>query len=174
MTPNYKADWAVENKELEELLKQRERLDLEIAKKRFRIAALVMLSEDNEELDQVVGMTLGGLTDACRTAFMGSYPKALSPTEVKVQLKALGFPVEHYKNAMAAIHTVISRLFDAREIVPVKTATDETGYQWRLRTPHNLVPMNTDGTTYRKIGVDPQANSAYSSGMRGKEKPPKK
>ncbi len=173
MTSDYKADWEVENKELEELLKQRERLDLEIAKKRFRIAALVMLSDDNEELDQVVGMTLGGLTDACRTAFMGAYPQALSPIDVKARLKALGFPVESYKNIMAAIHTVISRLFDAREIVPAKTEEKETGYQWRLKMPHNFVPLNTPGTSYQKIGVDPKRNAAYESGMRGSEKPKK-
>jgi hypothetical protein len=149
MTSNYKADWAAENKELEELLKQRERLDLEIAKKRFRIAALVMLSEDNEELDQVVGMTLGGLTDACRTAFMGAYPQPLTPVGVKERLRALGFPVDSYKNAMAAIHTVISRLFDAREIIPVKTDKDETAYQWRRLSLGEKIAQGTQGTRHQ-------------------------
>jgi len=131
MISDYKTDLTKANEELANLLRQREHLEIEIAKKRYRIAALMVLANENEEIDQVIGMTLGGLTDACRTAFKSAYPEILTPVAVKERLDYLGFPIKHYKNALAAIHTVISRLFDAREIVPAKTESGETGFFWR-------------------------------------------
>jgi len=138
---NYKDDLNASRAELVTLLGQREHLEIQIAKKRHQIAALLALSEENEEVGQEIGMSLGGLTDAVLTAFRSAFPNPLTPVGVKDRLLNLGFPVEHYRNAMAAIHTVISRLFDARKIVPVKTAIGEIAYAYRSLTPGEAKKM---------------------------------
>jgi hypothetical protein len=147
MTSDYKADLEQANSELATLLNDRERLEIEIAKKRYRIAALMALTEQNEEIDQVVGMDLGGLTDACRTAFKSEHPKALTPTRVKERISQLGFPTSSYRNVMAAIHTVISRLFDARQIVPVETKDGETAYRWHRLSFGDRIGMRPNRET---------------------------
>lgn len=113
---------------LAQLLNDRERLNIDIAKWQFRVAALMMLTEDEEEVSQEIGMTLGGLTDAVLTAFRSAFPSAMTPIEAKERLLRLGFPIDHYKNPMAGMHTVISRLYDARKIAPKRTEKGETGF----------------------------------------------
>jgi len=140
---NYKADFDIANLELAELLDDRERLDIRIAKKRYRVAALLALSEGSEEVDARLGAALGGLTDAVITAFRSAHPKALTPIDVRLRLKSLGFPVEHYKNALAAIHTVVSRLFDARRIVAAKTEWGETGFKYQPKFGDPPVTLDT-------------------------------
>ena len=108
------------------MLFQREELEIRIAKQRERIAALTVLAEQDEEVDQVVGMTLGGLTDACRTAYRGVFPESLTAMGVRDKLVQLGFPIDCYKNAMAAIHTVLGRLEANGEI----KSTEHGSYQW--------------------------------------------
>jgi hypothetical protein len=127
VTRDYKTDLTEANAKLAQLLNDRERLNIEIAKLQFRVAALMTLTED-EEVDQKVGMTLGGLTDAVLTAFRSIFPSAMTPIEAKERLRRLGFPIDHYKNPMAAMHTVISRLYDARKIAPKRTDKGETGF----------------------------------------------
>jgi predicted RNA-binding protein YlqC (UPF0109 family) len=130
MESNYQTDLDKAHARLRELLDQREQLQITIAKQRLRIAALMSLAEQNEEIDQVVGMTLGGLADACRTALRSAAFDSLTPMQVKDRLAQLGFSVEHYRNVMAAIHTTLKRLADTGEVVSMRRG-DETTYQWR-------------------------------------------
>lgn len=130
MTSDYKADLAEASKKLAQVLNERERLNIEVAKWQFRVAALMMLTE-SEEVTEEIGMTLGGLTDAVLTSFRSIYPGSLTPIEARERLLRLGFPIDHYKNPMAAMHTVIGRLFDARKIVPVKNLKGETAFAYR-------------------------------------------
>jgi hypothetical protein len=131
VTKDYKTELAEASQRLAKLLNDRERLNIEIAKAQFRVAAFMMLT-DSEEVDQEIGMTLGGLTDAILTTFKSAFPNALTPVEAKNRLMRLGFPIEHYKNPMAAVHTVISRLFDARKIeAKTKNQAGEVEYAYR-------------------------------------------
>lgn len=130
MSNKYEHELKLANVQLEFLLEGREEIEIEIAKKKQQIAALMTLAEQNEEIDQVVGMTLGGLTEACVAAFRAAFPEPLTPVQVKERLAQLGFPVKHYRNAMAAIHTVVGRLCTGGRIVPVTTLEgEETAYR---------------------------------------------
>ncbi len=163
---NYKADLYVANMELAQLLDEREQVEIEIAKKRYRIAALLALAEENEEIYHEVGVNLGGLTDAVLTAFRSAFPKKLTPVAVKDRLANLGFPIEHYRNAMAAIHTVIGRLADARKIVPAKTETGEAAHTYH--SPRGLTIERFDASSrFRSERFD--ASNRFRSLKRDKE-----
>ncbi len=129
MNSKYKADLDKANFELADLLIQREEIEIDIAKKRYQIAALMALTEQNEEIDQVVGMTLGGLTEAVLAAFRSEAYKPITPVQVKERLTQLGFPVEHYKNVMAAIHTILKRLYESEKIEMVFMSSNENAYR---------------------------------------------
>jgi hypothetical protein len=138
MTRDYEDDLADASKKLAQLLAERERLNIEVARWQFRVAALMMLTASNEadgkmEAVEEIGMTLGGLTDAVVTAFRSAFPSSLTPTEARDRLARLGFPIEHYKNPMAAVHTVINRLSEARKIVAVKNHKGEAAFAYQKR-----------------------------------------
>jgi hypothetical protein len=141
---NYNADLYQENLELARLLNERERIDVEIAKKRLRIAALLTLT-DGEEGDQKVGMQLGGVTEAVLTAFRSASPKPITAVEVRDRLEKLGFPIKDYRNGLAVIHTVISRLYDARKIAPQKNEKGETAFAYVLRPQERFNLSHTKG-----------------------------
>jgi hypothetical protein len=110
MSREYKAELERERKGLAKLLREREALATKIAKQQTRVAALAALCEASEEIDDMTEMDLGGLTNACRTAFRAAGNKGLMPTEVRNALERLRFPTQTHKNILASIHTVIRRL----------------------------------------------------------------
>jgi hypothetical protein len=116
MSRRYRAELGRERKALAELLREREELATKIAKQRTRVAALAALCEASEEIDDMTEMDLGGLTNACRTAFRAAGNRGLMPTEVRGALERLRFPTNTHKNILASIHTVIRRLEQAGEI----------------------------------------------------------
>src|SRR5260370_5455421 len=117
MPRTYKAELEQERKVLGELLREREELETKIAKQQTRVAALAALSEQSEEVDDMAEMELGGLTNACRTAFRAAGNRGLMPTEVRGALEQLRFPTRSHKNILASIHTVIRRFEQAVEIL---------------------------------------------------------
>lgn len=112
----YKAELEQERKVLGTLLREREEIETRIAKQQTRVAALAALSEQSEEVDAMAEMELGGLTNACRTAFRAAGNRGLMPTEVRGALEQLRFPTRTRKNMLASIHTVVRRLEQAGEI----------------------------------------------------------
>src|SRR5258708_39180701 len=107
-----KAESAVEEarEELATMFRQREELDIRIAKQQRRLAALVTLIDDSEDTDQLMELSLGGLTDATRTALRTAGPRGLTPAEVTARLSQLYFPVNEYTNFRASLGTVLKRL----------------------------------------------------------------
>lgn len=116
------------------LFKQREEIDVRIAKQQRRLAALVALIDDCEETDQIVELNLGGLTDAIRTALRTAGPRGLTPGETTARLKQLYFPVSGYKNFAASLGTVLKRLVESGEvrkaIHDVYDGRDQSVYAW--------------------------------------------
>jgi hypothetical protein len=110
-----------------------------------------------------------GISDAIRQLLAKS-GAPLSPVEIRDRLDKEGFDINSYASGLTVIHNTLKRLERQKEIGIVKSPNGIKAYP----LPHNLVPINTDGATYRKTGVDPQANAAYTSRMRGKEKPPQR
>jgi hypothetical protein len=112
----------------------REQLEVEIARQQRRIAALTALVNESEEVDELLELNLGGLTDAVRSVFRASERSGLTPVEVRNRLSHLYFPVNEYKNFMATLHTVLIRLEKNKEIrlaiLDRHEGRDESVYQW--------------------------------------------
>jgi hypothetical protein len=121
-------------KELSEMFAFREQLDVGIAKQQRRIAALTALVNESEEVDELLDLNLGGLTEAVRTVFRASDSYGLTPVEVRDRLVRLYFPVNEYKNFMATLHSVLIRLEKNNEIKTAirdrQNGRDESVYQW--------------------------------------------
>jgi hypothetical protein len=117
-----------------ELERERKALATKIAKRQTRVAALAALCEESEELDKMTEMELGGLTNACRTAFRAAGNRGLMPTDVRAALERLRFPIRTHKNILASIHTVIRRLEQGGEIRKaihdIHNGSDKSVYLW--------------------------------------------
>lgn len=80
------------------------------------IDSLAALSENEQyELTPPAGYVPQGLTDEVRT-ILGLTTVHLLPTEIRDALIARGFAASSPRNLLISVHTVISRLFDAREL----------------------------------------------------------
>ena len=136
VTYETKAERAVRlaREELAKMFRQREEIDVRIAKQQRRLAALVTLVDDSRETDQIMELNLGGLTDAIRTALRTAAPRGLTPSETTARLKQLYFPVSDYKNFAASLGTVLKRLVESGEvrkaIHDVYDGRDQSIYEW--------------------------------------------
>jgi len=111
------------------MLKEREELEVAIAKQKKRAAALrelVAVDNDNSPPTDLVD----GITDACRTVFRAA-EKPLLPLQVKTRVEALGFPPQ--SNLLASVHTVIRRLVAANEVEEVnpESGNGPIAYRWK-------------------------------------------
>ena len=94
----------------------KERLEVDIAKQRRKVAAWQELcaTEGDEDVPMSPQMEslldLGGLTEAVKTVLRGSRKKRLNTTEIMNGLRELGFPLDKYKAPMASITTTVNRL----------------------------------------------------------------
>jgi hypothetical protein len=133
MTRRYNAELGQEREVLADLFRQREELAIKIAKQQTRVAALRALTEESE-VEPMTEMDLGGLTNACRTAFRAAGKRGLMPTEVRSSLEQLRFPTRTHKNILSSIHTVIKRLEKGGEIRKamhnLHDRQDKSVYQW--------------------------------------------
>lgn len=119
---------------LADLFKQREELEIRIAKAQRRLAALVTLIDESEESDKLLDLNLGGLTDAIRSALRAAGQRGLTPSEITLRLRQLYFPVGEYKNFRASLTTVLKRLVASGEvrvgIQDLHEGRDQSVYQW--------------------------------------------
>jgi hypothetical protein len=70
-----------------------------------------------------------GLTDACRLVLRGGLP--MTPVEVRDRIQAIGVDLSIYTNELAAIHTVLKRLNEAKEVRLVPQASGKHAYLWQ-------------------------------------------
>jgi hypothetical protein len=120
---------------LTDLLTQREALDIAIAKQQRRVAAFAILADESEESDRVPQPEVKeGLTDAVRDELKAAGPNGLTPKEIRTRLIQLYFPVSEYKNFLASLGTILTRLIESHEvkraIIDTHTGHDESVYQW--------------------------------------------
>jgi len=125
---------SVARDELAQMFAEREALEVEIAKQQRRIAALAELVNEGEEVDELLELNLGGLSDAVRSVFRAASAEGLTPTETRDRLTHLHFPVNEYKNFLASLHVVLKRLETAGEIRKAvhdkHDGRDNSVYQW--------------------------------------------
>lgn len=178
-----------------ELVRQRDEAEVELTKmKQMILSVFALLSEDQQKANQQaiddVKAEGAGIQDAIKTVFSLRSGEWLSASNVREHLADSGFDFRVYKaNPLSSIITTLKRLgdmgyLDVKAGAPGMPHTtlylrNDPARMLKLsdlageKKPYSLVPMNTPGDSYRKIGVDPQRDSAYTSGMRGKEKPKK-
>jgi chromosome segregation ATPase len=136
MTSDYQKDVKQAREELAELLANREQIEIKIARQRRKVAALSELCDETELGDGVsealesLGLQLGGLSDACRTAMRASRKEWMTIVEIQEALKELGFPLDKYKAATASITTTVNRLVSGKEVVVEKRPSGASEYKW--------------------------------------------
>ena len=116
-------------REYEELGRQRQEIDKRLAQLAQTIASL-------NRLGGFTPNVFWGLTDACRVV-LRSAGHPLTPTEVRDRLEAIGLDLSKYTNSLSAIHTVIKRLVEAREVRLVELDSGRFAYEWQ-RPPKSL------------------------------------
>jgi hypothetical protein len=121
-TADYRMALDAAVREYEALTRQRSELD-------GRIAQLAQTIGNLSKLCGLVPTVPWGLTDACRMVLKAAgHP--LTAIEVRAQLEAMGFDLTRYSNELAAIHTILKRLSDSREVRFEPRAWDKPGYVW--------------------------------------------
>jgi hypothetical protein len=117
------------------------RLALEAAAREYEA-----LGQERQRIDQRLGelaQTIGtltrlcgltptvpwGLTDACRTV-LRSAGLAMTPTEVRERLAAIGCDLSSYSNPLASVHTVLKRLNESGELRFITTGHGKVAYIW--------------------------------------------
>jgi hypothetical protein len=120
---DYRAALEAAVREYEELGQQRREIDKRLAQ----------LAQTIGTLNRLCGFTpnvFWGLTDACRVVLRGAgHP--MTPMEVRDRLEAIGFDLSKYSSSLAAIHTVLKRLGEAREVDFVELDSGRFAYQWQ-------------------------------------------
>lgn len=105
----------------------RRALDAALREYERALAERARLDDRLDELQQTIGSLTKlcgytptvpfGLTDACRLA-LRSAGQPMTAVDVRDRLRAIGFDLDRYGNALAAIHTVLKRLAAAGEAAP--------------------------------------------------------
>ena len=115
--------------ELAKLRRERQQLDVKIAKMEQLVGALNTVHADD---DDAVEMT--GITDAIRAVLKNSRV-VLTPTEIRDQLKAAGFDfVDRYgSNLIQSVHVVLKRLVKSDEVMEIEPGrSGDKGYWWTM------------------------------------------
>lgn len=148
---NYKTMLEQSFDDFTRLIKEREELELKIAKlHQFMKATANMLSDEDRvvfiaTVDQLAGDAVG-LTNTVRNALKAAAPNWLTAPDVRDQLLTSGFDFSGYtSNPLASIHAVLKRLKPS----DVETTSIEgvAAYRWVSRFPRS----HTGGARPRKI-----------------------
>ncbi len=103
-----------------------------------RMAQLAQTIGTLNRLCGYVPSVFWGLTDACRVVLKGAgHP--MTPVEVRDRLEAIGFDLSKYASSLAAIHTVLKRLKEAKELRFIELHEGKFAYEWQQPPgPHAL------------------------------------
>lgn len=133
-TDDYQRALEAAVREYEELGQQRREIDTRLAQ----------LAQTIGTLNRLCGFTpnvFWGLTDACRVVLRAAgHP--MTPMEVRDRLEGIGFDLSKYSSSLAAIHTVLKRLSEAREVHFVALESGKFAYEWQA--PANAVAVSDD------------------------------
>lgn len=142
--------WALA--QLREWNERKKEAERQMTKLRSLVLANANMLSDDERAGFVEAVeSYGtGITDSIREVYRQTYPKGLTPTQVRDQLIATGFDLNSQANPMASIHSVIKRLIASDEIESFGDATFG-GYRWKSK---GLAPRR-EGFVYDKSPKPP-------------------
>jgi hypothetical protein len=125
--------------DLENLIRERNRMDMEIAKLRETVRVLSTMVKENEEQIHRRSAILGwaslntpNLTDSVRAVLRGAREQGMTAIETRDKLQSAGFDFSSFSNPLASVHTTLKRLIGHKEAV---YGTDREGkpvYVWAL------------------------------------------
>jgi hypothetical protein len=130
----YKRDLVEARNKLADMLKQRDLLDIEIARLRSDIAALSQLAGES------VSCLLKdmGLTEACREV-LRAVTQDLTPVEARSYLKKMGYDTESYTNLTASIHTTFRRMALSGEAEENISTDGRKAYRLKHKVSHHEI-----------------------------------
>lgn len=157
---DYKRALATAKVDYEKLLKERERIDARLIETRDVILSLSKMCEG--EPDRVVlphdvqaasdprlsKLNIYGLTDAVRIMLQSSIGPTTA-TEIRDRLLFYKYDLSKYSNQMAAIHGVLVRLLQAKDII-LEESDGKTWYRWGVNAPQGFMPMNTAAENWKR------------------------
>ena len=145
-TQQYKLALDAAVREYEELGEKRRDIDKRLAQLAQTIGTL-------NRLCGYVPTVTWGLTDAVRVVLRGA-PHPMTPTEIRDRLEAIGFDLVKYTNSLAAIHTVLKRLNESKEILFVELESGKFACELRPMVRSIGLTAGQLKTRYGK-GLDP-------------------
>jgi hypothetical protein len=136
MATDYQKDLKQAQQELADLLASREQTEIEIARQKRKIAALIELCREDDDFTDSTPLDLGGLTEACTTVLRGARKNWMNIAEIQLALTELGFPIRNYKAPVASISTTVNRLVEDGVVVADKRfGPGATEYKWVGKVP---------------------------------------
>jgi len=159
----YRAALDAAAREYEELSQQRKEIDRRLAQ----------LAQTIGSLNRLCGFTptvFWGLTDACRVVLKGAgHP--MTPLEVRDRLEAMGFDLSKYSSSMAAIHIVLKRLKEARELRFVELDSGKFAYEWRQAPLRGALALNESELADLRRDGDPGNREPRAATAKKRSKP---
>ena len=140
---DYKRALEAAAREYEALGQQRQELDKRLAEVAQTISTL-------SRLCGLVPTVPWGLTDACRVVLRGA-GQPMAPVDVRERLAAIGFGLSKYASNLAAIHTVLKRLYEAGEVRAVAHTVGRQAYVWNHVSTDGLSPAVVDFMRAREL-----------------------
>jgi hypothetical protein len=118
--------------DLSELLKQRERVERKIASIKLAIAGLAAVCGDKTSTADIESFVKEseGLTELCRSV-LKTADGPLTAMEVRQVLKEKGYDFSRFSSPLAAIHTILKRLWEMGEVDRTKK-NQKSAYIWKL------------------------------------------
>jgi hypothetical protein len=109
---------------LERLLRERQQLDVQIAKWEQAVAALKSVAEPDDDEAPT------RFTDVVRAVLRGALEKGpQSPTQIREGMLSMGFDLTKYAQPLATIHVVLKRLVKSTEAMEIGDS-DSKRYWW--------------------------------------------
>jgi hypothetical protein len=153
MNVNAKEGLRKEQEKLAQMIRDKEEIEVAIAKAKRRVAAWAELCDDSETGEFVPDLDLGGLTEACRTVLRSSRKEWMTVADIQRDLRELGFALDSYKAPAASITTTVNRMHEAGEVAVNRTSNPgATEYKWspdlsalRKRFEESIQRLNETG-----------------------------
>jgi hypothetical protein len=125
--------------DLENLIRERNRMDMEIVKLRETVRALsTMVRESEEQINRrsaILGwasLNTPNLTDSVRAALRGAGEQGMTAIETRDKLQSAGFDFSGFSNPLASVHTTLKRLIGHKEATYGNDRDGRPVYVWDL------------------------------------------
>ena len=134
-------------RELDVLLRQRSEIVKRIGTVKQTLTGLASIFDLNGVVWDLSGTEtldsssshLTGLTDACRTALLQA-GEPLRPSQVRDRLRFQGLSLDHHRDPVASVTTILRRLGRYGEARPVVMPDGKRAWEWATTEEQNAVP----------------------------------